>query len=284
MKRNIAIYILGVCISLSACGTKEHIVEIPQQATRVENESENTAEDNIKTDDDTELHIPSKDEILAMRETVLEGMSKEEIDRLTENIKVANLRLESAYLNDNIFDKLSDKNSLYWNYFDKKGDIQIGWAYDGSYSDMKVIMEDESISQSEFYEKYGEPIMTYNRFDAANFINLIQDMKESVHNEMLIADLQQLIDLTILAEETHEMEYANDIYKILHDLDYFLLRYGTEDVGKYTKDRSVVSKYYGVLVVYGATPFEIENTRDLESVEENIVTDMDYQNIEDEVY
>ena len=81
-------------------------------------------------------------------------------------------------------------------------------------------------------------------------------MQESVHNERLIADLQQLIDLTGLAAETHEMEYVNEIYKILHDLDYFLLRYGIEDVGKYTTDVSVVSKYYGVLIVYGKEPEE----------------------------
>ena len=93
--------------------------------------------------------------------------------------------------------------------------------------------------------------MIYNRFDASNFIYVIQDMQKSVHNEMLAADLQQLIDLTSMAAETHEMEYANKIYKILHDLDYFLLRYGIEDVGKYTKDGGVVSKYYGVKsVVY----------------------------------
>jgi hypothetical protein len=73
---------------------------------------------------------------------------------------------------------------------------------------------------------------------------------------MLIADLQQLIDLTSLAKETHEMEYTNEIYKILHDLDYFLLRYGIDDVGAFTNDKSVISKYYGVLAVYGATPFK----------------------------
>jgi hypothetical protein len=157
---------------------------------------------------------------------------------------------------DNLFEKLSDKDSLYWNYFEQKGDIQIGWSYDGSYSDMKTIMENEGISQNEFYEKYGEPITEYNRFDAVNFINLIQDMQKTVHNEMLIADLQQLIDLTSLAKETHEMEYTNEIYKILHDLDYFLLRYGIDDVGAFTNDKSVVSKYYGVLAVYGATPFK----------------------------
>ena len=145
--------------------------------------------------------------------------------------------MESAYLYDDIFGKLSDENSLYWNYFDEKGDIQIGWADD-------------------------EPVMVYNRFDATNFINLIEDMQKSVHNEMLVADLQQLIDLTALAAETHEMEYANQIYKILHDLDYFLLRYGIENVGVYTQDRSVVSKYYGVLQVYGATPMETEQEKE----------------------
>lgn len=191
----------------------------------------------LESEVEEEISVPSKEEVLEMREVVLEGMSEEEIERLTENIKVANLRMESAYLYDDIFGKLSDENSLYWNYFDEKGDIQIGWADD-------------------------EPVMVYNRFDATNFINLIEDMQKSVHNEMLVADLQQLIDLTALAAETHEMEYANEIYKILHDLDYFLLRYGIENVGVYTQDRSVVSKYYGVLQVYGATPMETEQEKE----------------------
>lgn len=247
---------VAVCLVLSACGTTEHMEEAPQQIILIESTEDHSPEDIAESDDATKIHIPSKEEVFAMRELVLEGMSDAEIDRLTENIKVANLRLEAAYLNDNIFDKLSDQESLYWNYFDQKGDIQIGWAYDGNYSDMKAIMEQEGISQNEFYEKYGDPVMEYNRFDSTNFINLIEDMQESVHNEMLITDLQQLIDLTIMAQETHEMEYANNIYKILHDLDYFLLRYGIEDVGPYTKDGSIVATYYDVLAVYGAVPFE----------------------------
>lgn len=250
-----ALFILMVCLTFIACGTEEKSTETEHTPQIEENVTVDTTEDVIESDVVTEVSAPSKEEVLAMRETVLEGMSEEEIDRLTENIKVANHCMESAYLYDNIFDELSDENSLYWNYFDQKGDIQIGWAYDGSYVDMKTIMENESLSKDEFYEQYGEPVMVYNRFDATNFIELIQDMQKSVHNELLIADLQQLIDLTSLAAETHEMEYANEIYKILHDLDYFLLRYGIDDVGPYVQDRSVVSKYYGVLNVYGATPF-----------------------------
>lgn len=249
--------VIIVCFTTSACSKTEYIEEIPQQVIMTESaKKEPVEEEPIETDSVTQICAPSKEEVFAMRDLVLEGMSDEEIERLTENIKVANLRLESAYMNDNIFDKLSDKDSLYWNYFEQKGDIQIGWSYDGSYSDMKAIMEEEAISQKEFYEKYGEPVMEYNRFDAANFIALIQDMQKTVHNDMLITDLQQLIDLTNLAKETHEMEYANRIYKILHDMDYFLLRYGIEDVGKYTKDGSMAATYYGVLAVYGEAPFD----------------------------
>ena len=197
-----------------------------------------------------EEEVPSKETVLAMREQVFNGMSDEEKERLTENIKIANLQMEQAYLYDDIFGKLEDPESLYWNYFDEKGEIQIGWAYDGGFQEMHKIMEEENLSQEEFYSKYGTPVTDYNRFDAENFIELMEEMKESVQHEGFLKDLQSLIDETALAAETHEMEHANNIYRLLHDMDYYLLRYGPEDVGKYTQDGSVVSKYYGVLSVY----------------------------------
>lgn len=193
MNRNITIgiLVLNVCLFLTACSDKKTVEEV-QPVTMTEQESESTMEDNDEPDDAAEISAPSKAEVLTMRELVLEGMTDDEIERLTENIKVANLRMESAYLSDDIFEKLSDKDSLYWNYFDQKGDIQTGWSYDGTISDIKAIMKKEGLTQSEFYQKYGEPVI----------------------------------------------------------LDYFLLRYGIEDVGKYTTDGSIVSKYYGVLNVY----------------------------------
>ena len=206
----------------------------------------------------SEVVAPTREEVLAMREHVLEGMSAEEIERLTENIKIANMKMESAYLYDNIFTKLADKESLYWNYFDQKGEIQIAWAFDGDGKEMKAIMDEEGLSQKEFYEKYGTPVTIYNRFDAENFMNLIEEMKETVQNEALRNDLQQIIDETRLAAETHEMEHANNIYKLLHDMDYYLLRYGLGEVAPYTKDKSTLAKYYGVLTVYTAGPIITE--------------------------
>lgn len=196
------------------------------------------------------LTAPSKEEVLATRSVVLEGMSEEEIARLTENIKVANLQMEEAWMYDDLFGKLEDKNHLYWNYFDQKGDIQIGWEYGGSYSDVQKICKEENLTVEAFYEKYGTPKMVYNRFDANNFMDLMTEMKESVNNEALQNDLQYIIDETRAAQENHEVEHVNNLYRTLHDMDYFLLRYGIEDVGRYTQDASTVATYYGALSVY----------------------------------
>lgn len=92
-----------------------------------------------------------------------------------------------------------DSDSPYWQYFDKAGDIQLGWWYNRQIVDKDAILLMEGITETEFYEREYEPGMVYNRFDAANFIELIEDMYSSVQNEMLKADLQQLIDLTYMA-------------------------------------------------------------------------------------
>lgn len=260
--RKAAIYILNilfVCL-LTGCGKEGNRAGAEEPEAAIESTlPKEAAEDDVEESGMDMPQAPSKEEVLAMREEVLRGMTQEEINRLNENIKVANLQMESAYLNENIFYKLSDQDSAYWQYFEQKGDIQLGWWYHGSICSMDMIMRAEGISEEEFYETYDEPGMVYNRFDAENFINLMQDMMNSVHDENLSADIQQLIDLTGLASETHDVQYVRELYKILHDLDYFLLRYGIEDVGKYMQDVSTVATYYGVLHVYGGKPFEPEN-------------------------
>lgn len=238
LKRKMVLGILGLfTLLVVGCNSDETITPLTDE----------TLEDNSVIE---EISAPTKEEVLKMRAIALEGMSEEEIARLTENIKVANMQMEEAYMYDDLFGKLEDENHLYWNYFDKVGDIQIGWTYDGTYQTVREIREKEDLTLDEFYVKYGTPVMAYNRFDANNFIELMDDMKSSIHNETFKNDMQYIIDETRLAQETHDAEHANNIYKALHDMDYFLLRYGIEDVGQYTKDASVVAKYYGVLSIY----------------------------------
>ncbi len=178
-----------------------------------------------------EVHrLPSKEAVESARTLVLEGMSEEEAERLKENIKVANMAMERAYLNDNIFDRLSDPEDLYWNYIDQKGEIQIGWALDGT------------------------AVMAYNRFDADNFIALMEDMEANINDTELLACMEQLIQNTEAAKDTHDVEYVRAIYELLHDMDYYLLRYGPEDVAKYVKDASLICTYYGTLPFYEGVP------------------------------
>ena len=252
MKKNRILIILLLSAILCGCSANGEKGEPPTEFNGIEEEIQDREkkESREAENNKAELIAPTKEEVLAARDRVLEGMSAEETERLKENIKVANLQMESAYLNDNIFKELEDTESLYWKYFDEKGEIQTGWVYDGGYPEMKSVMEEENLSQEEFYSQYGTPVTVYNRFDAGNFMELLEEMKDIVKDEKLQKDLQQIIDETTLAAETHEMEHAYNIYRLLHDMDYYLLRYGPEDVGKYVKDASTISTYYGVLSVY----------------------------------
>ena len=192
-----------------------------------------------------EKERPSKEMVLSMRSIVTQGMSEEEIARITENIKVANHVMEEGYLYERLFERLENPENLYWNYVDYKGEIQIGWTLTDVHYDRS-----SGLTYKEFEEKYGTPIMTYNRFDANNFIELMMEMRDSLKSELLKSDFDNLISYMQLAKDTHDVNYMIEIYRILHDMDYFLFRYGIEDVGRYVDDVSTISKYYGVLDVY----------------------------------
>lgn len=170
---------------------------------------------------------PSKTEVVRMREMVLEGMTEEEIKRLKTNIKDFNAIWESRYFYSDIFEELEDPESLSWNYIDARGDIAIGVAENSDGTTQEVI--------------------AYNRFDAESLVEIIADMQKSVENEALYHQLQTLIDEINLASQTHDVEHVKNMFYMLHDLDYFLLRYGIEDVGKYTDDATFVATYYGTL-------------------------------------
>ncbi|MGN1002154.1 MAG: hypothetical protein ACI4PC_05235 [Oscillospiraceae bacterium] len=172
---------------------------------------------------------PSEEEVLAMRARVEEGMTEEEIFRLTDFIKASNQRLENAWFNKDIFGKLSDPENVYWAFFERTGEIQIGWGE----------MDGEQV-----------PVVAVNDQDAAFFISVLEELKPSVKSGLLDEDLGRLMELCSSATETHKVDYVVEMYHMLHDLDYFLLRYGLSDVRNYVTDASTISQYYGSLAVW----------------------------------
>ena len=109
------------------------------------------AEELLKGADDDLLKedadVPSKDTVLERRNACLQGMSEEDIARLTENIKVANLTMEYSFLYDRLFERMADPEDLYWNYVDQKGDIQIGYS-----------LEQEAVDAWKEYSQNAEEI------------------------------------------------------------------------------------------------------------------------------
>lgn len=241
---------LSICL-MTACGKMpeelsvietEHTVIMSEELSDIEAGREEAATEGDKES----CKAPSKELVFEKREACLAGMSGDDRKRLTENIKTANLALEKGYLNDRLFDRLSDPEDLYWNYFDEKGDILIGYALDGEDKSYR----DSGMTYEEYAKQYGEPVIAYNRFDAENFIALMEEMKGLLPNELLAKDFERLIMLTGQAKETHDVTYVREIYHIVHDMDYFLLRYAPEDVAPYVKDYGTIATYYGALEVY----------------------------------
>ena len=91
--------------------------------------------------------VPLKETVLERRNACLQGMSEEDITRLTENIKVANLTMEYSFLYDRLFERMADPEDLYWNYVDQKGDIRIGYS-----------LEQEAVDAWKEYSQNAEEI------------------------------------------------------------------------------------------------------------------------------
>ena len=195
-----------------------------------------------------EENAPTEEEVTALRERVLEGVSEEDAAYMKQCIQTANLRLESGVVYGDLWEKLSDPEGLYWNLFDKTGEIQIAWAFSsdvGEYEDA-----DTDMTKKEYEETYGHPVIVENNSDAEFFANLMEELKSYTKDEALQKDFDAMIENVKMAKETHEVSYVQTLYEQLHDMDYFLLHYGPEYPVYYTEDDSVIEKYYGVLHVY----------------------------------
>lgn len=159
-------------------------------------------------------------------------------------VQDANLRLEQLVLYDHLFSRMGNPEDLIWNYIDEKGYIQIGWGFDSD-ADAELAQADP--------DQYGAmKVMTDNPYNGEDFVNLMEELTETIVHRELQADLERMISDMEHAMDTHDVIYIQAIYYTLHDMDYFLFRYGPDEVGVYSiRDRSVVSEYYGVLNIYG---------------------------------
>lgn len=238
--KKLMIFLLIGCLSallLAGCNG-DHIAEVSQPEESVVSEATMTT--------------PTKAEVESARALVLEGMDESEKTALTEFIKTANRSFEQVCLGDTSFEDLSDQDSLYWNKFVTKGtEVQIGWAYEAEV-DKEAVCRDENLTEEAFYQRYGNKVVVDVTYDLYDFAEKIEAIKDTVQNEALRTDLQTMATLAREAQEQREVKNFRQILEILHDMDYFLLRYGLELEPTFTDayDRSYLTTYNGTLTIY----------------------------------
>lgn len=218
----------------------------------------------LSSGDAAESILPSEGEVEEVRKTALAGMDEGEIDALTTYVKDYHNWLESELIYGDMESRLSDKDSLNWNYFDQTGEIQTGWALEEDpESDAKTgrelyeymrqkYPEFGEVSWDELGEMYGTPVYADNPYGSEVVIKRMGELTASADNEIFLSDVENLCDAMQQAKDTHEVEYVMRAHEILHDMEYFLLRYSPRDVAPFTRDKSLSGRYYGSLEVWKA--------------------------------
>lgn len=250
MKKKCFVLILIVILLLSGCGMNRK-EKLSKNVTSKDNVSKSvTSKDNAinnKPEKDICSKAPDKSTVQLKRAAALKGMTDADAKRLTSDITKANLRLEQAFMFEDLKKHLSDPKSYTWNYLESTGEILVGYGYEEKDLAKKNSLH---LSDKEFEEKYGEKVTTYNEYDAKKMITVLSELRSTVHNKDLRQDFENMIEDVSNAKETHNVQYVINAYRILHDMDYYLLRYGPEDVGKYVQDPSTIDIFYGVLTCY----------------------------------
>ena len=211
-----------------------------------------------------EVSIPKEEEVEEVRKKALAGMKQEEIDMLTAYVKDYHNWLEYRLLYERWENRLSDRNNVVWNFIDQTGTVQAGWYLEddpGDYIDAgeeerKKIQEKYpefgKVTLEELERKYGEPYYEESYYGAETVIQRMRELTARAENKAFQADVENLCNALQQAKDTHEANYVMQAHEILHDMEYFLLRYSPKDVMPYTQDKSLSGRYYDVLEVWAA--------------------------------
>lgn len=187
---------------------------------------------------------PSEYAISEIRKIALAGLSENEIEDFHNFIMEMhdNWRdLENPYSANLV---LSDPGAARWNYFHQTGEIVVGYIFNAEIWEKRETL---GLTAREFEEKYGGAVYDNNEYDADAMIAKIDEFKQKVQEPLLRMDLDRLSEAIRNARDTHLQKYAVEMYQIIHDMDYYLFRYGPYI--SYPFDLQERERFYGVLEV-----------------------------------
>ena len=87
-------------------------------------------------------------------------------------------------------------------------------------------------------------------YDGTSFIEKMTKFRQEIQYESFQEDFDSMVSYMESAMKDHNVEDIVSIWHILHDMDYYLLRYASEEYDGAVTDSSDIEAYYNALQVY----------------------------------
>lgn len=221
----VLLIMVSICYCFTGCEVLDDYLGIERPTIEKETVTENEGQEEIIVNKVYETHKP---------EAYLEGNNEPPSDEIRNSKKEEVFKGLSDEQRKQIIIKMAKLNQTY----------ESGYLNDNMFASYIDI---ESTKWNKYEDKNDE------------FIHDIEEIKDSLTTEILYDDLDEIIELSMKAVETHDRNILIKIHYIIHDLDYYLFRDGRavfkeiQENSMFRVDVSTVWKYYGVLKVYERT-------------------------------
>lgn len=167
---------------------------------------------------DSTLKPPSDKQCKSAQERALSGLSPKEKQTVQNSINGMHMNIEYEFIDKDIRTLLKSPYSPYWEYWDHTGTISIG----------------------------GEGVVD-NSVDGEVWIRDLQKNYNIVKDADLKADIQKMQDCVRSAVKNHDVNKLDELHKMLHDCDYWVVNYPVHFDKYAPEDWGGIDVYFGSL-------------------------------------
>jgi len=145
---------------------------------------------------DSTLKPPSEEQCKAAQKRSLSGLSTKERQTVQDDIRGMHMNMESEFIEKDIRTILKSPSNPNWEFWEHTGTVSIA----------------------------GEATVD-NPVDGEVWIQALQKIYDIVKDTDLKADIQKMQDCVRSAVKNHDVNKLDELHKMLHDCDYWVVNY-----------------------------------------------------------
>lgn len=239
MKRKHFIFIISVVIMI-AFGVTYSSLFLNNNKTIMDNQTSDVSVASLSSEDHTNSSVPKENltgkdyyqtnnnppteqECKDLKTLIFQGLSDEEIKTVQKYIHEAHMYLESNIVNENLWKRLSNKNSDSWKIWENTGTVNVD----------------------------GVNIL-HNR-SGQTYIDELEEVKMILgNNSIFITDIEKIQQSMQDAVKNHDVAKLFLFHQMIHDCDYWIVNYPIHFDTVAPPDWEAVNFYYDSLFAFKA--------------------------------